>query len=135
MKKIISMALALMLVVGMVFMLASCSGISNGTYLVAGDEEVEGASIEVKGDKMILKLEQEMMGYEIVASVTVTYVIDGDKITTTYESCEIGGADIPQTVKDIIISGIEEGFAEPQVASFEETENGFKMDGVEYVKQ
>ncbi|MBR5817768.1 MAG: hypothetical protein IKY62_03890 [Clostridia bacterium] len=78
MKKIVSLALALCLIVGVMLSLTSCFGaIPSGTYTI-GNSKTE---IEVNGSKMTMK--EEIMGVEI--GFVLSYKVRGDEITLTYE--------------------------------------------------
>ena len=130
MKKILSLALAAVLLVGMVFALVSCAGdIADGTY-----ESAYGV-IEIDGNKM--KQGDEEEGY-----VVFKYSVDGDKITLTFDEIEIpkdtkkaledAGVDV-----DAYIEQAESYYAEESTVEFpyEETADGFKMNNIEYKKQ
>ncbi len=96
MKKIISMIMVCVLLVGMLFTLASC-GLS-GTY----EDEYGLTTYTFKGKEFTC----EGLGMEIEG----TYEIKGDEITFTYE---FGNAEISKTYsferdgKTIIIDGVE----------------------------
>lgn len=125
MKKILSLALAAVLVVGMVFALVACGDIASGTYKTAA-----GMEIEIDGNKMITD------------GVVYKYSVDGDKITLEFDSIELSDEEREEMEAagmdvDALIEQAEARYEEmgAQELAFEETENGFKIGGMEYTKQ
>ena len=119
MKKILSLALAAVLLVGMVFALVSCAGdIADGTY-----KSENGMEIVVDGNKIT------------VVGVTYKYSVDGNELTMEIDDLddevkaqlEEAGMDV-----DEYIDAMNEKL-EPM--EYEETADGFKLEGVEYKKQ
>ena len=134
MKKIISLVLSAVLLVGMVFALVSCGGdIADGVYKAGASE------IEIDGNK--IKMETPM-GFIVVGK----YSVDGDKITIEYDSLELSEemkeiAELAGTSVSEAVENLEKQYADALAEEFagtydfEETDNGFKMDGLEYKKQ
>lgn len=83
MKKIISMILVCVLLVGMLFTLASCGKKLKGSYSC----EVGGMTMtyEFKGNKFTLTTEMEVLGQKVTTESEGTYKIKGDEITITME--------------------------------------------------
>ncbi len=134
MKKIVSTLLVCLLLVGSMLALVSCGGIDNGTYVatVAGQE----MTLKVEGDKMIM--EQEIGGgIEGTIKIVQKYEIKDDEITVTLESFELvgGGKDAQDAFNTYVKPTMQDQIGESETSSFEKTDNGFKMDGVEFVKQ
>ena len=127
MKKIVSLALALCLIVGVMLSLTSCFGaIPSGTYTI-GNSKTE---IEVKGSKMTMK--EEIMGVEI--GFVLSYKVSGEEITIKYEKAIYDGDS--ETIKGLI-ADMETEFAEEFEGTFdfEKGDGFFKMDGVTYNKK
>ena len=127
MKKIISFALALCLVVGVMFALTSCFGaIPGGTYEIEGTNQ----TVEVKGSKMTMK--QDIAGTEV--GIVVAFKVDGDKIEITYDSVIYDGDN--EIVKGIIAEMEEEMGEEVNgTFDFEKGDGYFVIDGAKYVKK
>ena len=119
MKKILSLALAAVLLVGMVFALVSCGDIASGKY-----EDARGNVIEISGNKMIME--------EDGVKITYKYSVDGDKILVTFDDIECEDEAVQEMV-DAYKATLEA--AGEQSYPFEETDNGFKMAGNEYTKK
>jgi len=127
MKKILSMTLALCLVVGVMFALTSCfSAIPGGTYTVGDSKE----TVEVKGNKMTMT--QSIMGVDV--GFVLSFKVDGDKITLTYEETIYDGDS--ETIKGLIVD-METEFAEELEGDFdfEKGDGYFKVDGITYTKK
>ncbi len=119
MKKVLALVLALSLV----FVLVSCGKTISGTYSAKVDAfGLAGAEVVYKfsGSKVTVTATASVFGFEKVVESDGTYEItedeDGDqKITFTFEN--------------------DDASKYNGTVSFEETENGIKLGGVEYKKQ
>ncbi len=128
MKKIISFALALCLVVGVMFALTSCfSAIPGGTYTIEDTE----STVEVKGNKMTL---QEEIYNGVSVGIVVSFKVDGEEITLTYDSIIYDG---DNAIVKGIIEEMEEEIGEEVngTFSFEKGNGYFKIDGITYNKK
>lgn len=128
MKKIISLALALCLAVGVMFALTSCfSAIPGGTYTVGDTDE----TVEVKGDK--ITMQQEIYN-GVTVGIVVSFKVDGEEITLTYDSVIYDG---DNAIVKGIIEEMEEELGEEVngTFAFEKGDGYFKIDGVTYNKK
>ena len=126
MKRILSAVLACVLLVGCVFALASCGGIKNGEY----ENEAYGMVVEVKGNKLSMTTKQDI-------KVNYTYKVKDDKITLTYKGVEyVGDSDELKSYFEANKETIEENYKDSaDEFDFEKTDDGFKMDGMEFKKK
>ena len=125
MKRILSAVLACVLLVGCVFALASCGGIKNGEY----ENEASGMVVEVKGSKLSMTTEGLKVNY--------TYKVKDDKITLTYKGVEyVGDNDQLKSYFEANKETIEENYKDSAGEfDFEKTDDGFKLDGMEFKKK
>lgn len=132
MKKIISIALTLCLVVGVMCALTSCfgGGIPSGTYSIEGFKEVDLAECKVSGSKIIYTVESD----ETKIDITFNYEVKEDKITVTYEGNNYEGDSY--IIKGLLITaeaGLKLAFAGEK--SFEKGDGYFKIGEVKFVKE
>lgn len=120
MKKIVSVALALLLLVGTMLALVSCGGdIANGTYKAGALE------IEIKGNKWIFEEEGNKITYK--------YSVEDDVISFEYESFTTD-----EELTDEQRAAFDGAFATEAAlkgGKFEKTDDGFKIGFVTYTKQ
>ncbi len=133
MKKILSAILVCCLLVGVAFSLVSCASgdIANGTYVCTVDDYEQ--TLVIKGDTITMK---EMMDDENGIEMVYTYELNADKteITLTFKEVKAIGSseDVTATIEYINETMAD---AEPETSDYEATDNGFKVDGQEFVKQ
>ena len=130
MKKIISMALALCLVVGVMFALTSCFGaIPGGTYTADGLSGIEEAEFKVSGSKMVYTIEED----ETKINFTFTYEVKEDKITVTYEGDDYEGdaslVKLAISAAEVVLKAALTG-----EKSFEKGDGYFKIGEIKFVK-
>ena len=131
MKKIISMALAVCLVIGVMLALASCGGgIQNGTYTADGLQGYDAAEFKVNGDKMVYTYDYD----DLKIDFTFSYEVKEDKITVNYDGNSYDGDSI---VTKGILLGVETVFKAALVGekSFESGDGYFKIGVVKFVKK
>ena len=130
MKKIISIALALCLVIGVMCALTSCGAIAGGTYNVEGLSGLEATQFKVSGSKMIYTIEED----DTKIDFTFKYEVKEDKITVTYEGNNYEGDN----------SLVKFAVATAEVAlkaalggekTFEKGDGYFKIGAVKFVKE
>lgn len=147
MKKIVSALLVCFLLVGSMFALVSCGAtkIDNGTY------ESEFMTVIVKGEdfKMTYDLADmglDELGVEGSMEIIFTYEIKADEdedakegdevLVLTYKEfkLDIDDAEIKEMVEQMMNpEEMAEEMSEP--VSFEKTDKGFKIDGMEFTKK
>lgn len=130
MKKIISLALALCLMVGVVFALTSCFGaIPGGTYNVEGLTGFDITEFKVSGSKFVYeeKVEDETVKF------TLNYKVADDKITIEYGSSSYSG---DSTAMKFAVGLVETALKAALVGEhkFEKGDGYFKVGLLEFVK-
>ena len=121
MKKIVSVALAVLILTCTVFSLVSCGAIDGGVYSATGYDEVK-----VSGSKFVIADEDGNV-------VTYKYEVEGDTITTTYESFEPH-----EELNEWATISVEAGAKIVAIAlsgSFEKIDDGFKINGIKFTKK
>lgn len=143
MKKILSVALAMVLVFCAIFVFASCDNgdgggtkgaIPNGTYVC---EEDSTAIIKINGNKMEMIVDQ--MGISV--SMSFTYKVSDDQVTCTYKSWDLG--DLPEEYQayEEMLRETMEGYIDEMKDMFKEPlpieigDGYFEVEGIRYVKQ
>ena len=130
MKKIISMALALCLVIGVMCVLTSCGAIAGGTYNVDGLAGLEATQFKVSGSKMIYTIEKD----DTKIDFTFKYEVKEDKITVTYEGDNYEG-DNSGVKAAIIVAEVALKAALDGEKTFEKGDGYFKIGAVKFVKE
>ena len=120
MKKVIRITAVALLVVMLTLALAACGKTLSGEY--AAEKLGTGVALEFDGNKVTATIKVATIK---LGEVEGTYTIDGDKITLDFVD-EDAAED--EDVKEYL-AGINGEF------DFEETEDGIKIDGVEYTKK
>ena len=130
MKRIISMALALCLTLGIMLALTSCGAIPGGTYNIDGLSGLDVTEFKVSGDKMIYTVEEG----DVKIDLTFKYEVKDDKITVTYEGDNYDG---DNSIVKLAISGVELILKGGLVGekSFEKGDGYFKIGYVKFSKQ
>ena len=148
MKKILSAILVCFLLVGSMLALVACNGakgdIDNGTY-VYETEQVK-ITLKVSGDELTMTQESG----EDVVKYFYTYELNeaGDKVKLTPTKAEYDGENenikasvagvnaAIEALKSLEGTALDAALEElVQEGAFEKTENGIKLDVIEYVKQ
>lgn len=133
MKKLISAILVCCLFVTAAFALISCDSgdIENGTYAYeVGGKEV--MTIKISGSEMtMVSMYDENNGVETV----MTYDLSDDKteLTVTFKEAKAIGTNA--TVLESVNQLNAQEDKEPETTEFEFTDNGFKFEGMEFVKK
>ena len=129
MKKIVSMAIALCLVIGVMFALTSCAPIPGGTYTADGLQGMDAAEFKVSGTKMIYTIEKD----DTKIDFTFVYEVNEDKITVTYEGDNYEGDSIlvkaAVSAAEVVLKGALVG-----EKSFEKGDGYFKIGVIKFVK-
>ena len=130
MKKIISMALALCLVIGVMCALTSCGAIAGGTYNVDGLSGLEITQFKVSGSKMIYTIEED----DTKIDFTFKYEVKEDKITVTYEGNNYEGDNslvkVAITVAEVALKAALVG-----EKTFEKGDGYFKIGAVKFAEE
>ena len=140
MKKFVSALLICFLLVGSMLALVSCGGdIANGTYVYEAPYGYK-QTLEIKGNKLIMVQDGGDEGkLEIVFNYEVKEDGDSKKIYLSYKEMNLETDDVEiKTEFNENKAEMEEQYKGETYSAgilFEETDKGFKMMGVEYVKQ
>lgn len=143
MKKILSAFLVCVLLVGTVFALVSCGGIS-GTYEFSEDGmsqtlKFSGKNLEVtmtyEDETETIKYTYELNDDETKITLTMTEEAINDMKQKAKEAyAEMTGTDV-SAVTDEMISDMIDGITEPETMDFEKGEDYVKIDDVKYTKK
>ena len=147
MKKVISAILVCFLLVGSMLALVACNGgggIANGTYVY--ESEHAKITLKVSGDELTMTQESG----EDVVKYFYTYELNeaGDKVKLTPTKAEYDGENESikagvgatnaaiEALKSLEGTALDAALEElVQEGAYEKTENGIKLENIEYVKQ
>ncbi len=111
MKKTISAVLVCVLLIGVVFTLASCASVEDGTYVGSN-----GTVVEISGDSYVVKASE-----------------DQEEIKYTFEIKDNESDPNKQEIHLTVALGSDKG--EKMTFSYEKLESGFIVNGIKYTKK